>query len=58
MCPFEEGQIQTSVYAGGMAKDLIRVRVAGSLMVLPSGPVYVKPLPDLFRRIPGVVSLT
>jgi hypothetical protein len=41
-----------------MAKDLIRVRVAGSLMVLPSGPVYVKPLPDLFRRIPGVVSLT
>src|SRR5215204_6382275 len=58
MWPLGVGLIHTSVYAGGMARLLILEISAASLITLPSGATYLKPLPDRFRRIPGVVSLT
>src|SRR5687768_15608619 len=53
MCPMGCWQIQTSVHAGGMARALMRSRVARSVMRSPSQPTYMNPLPARRRTIPG-----
>ena len=37
MWPWSEGQIQTSVQAGGMASERMRRMVSGSRIILPVG---------------------
>jgi hypothetical protein len=39
MCPSADGQIQTSVQAGGMASDLMRLRMSASVTLEPSARV-------------------
>ncbi|HVD89288.1 MAG TPA: hypothetical protein VNB91_10390 [Jatrophihabitantaceae bacterium] len=53
-----DGQIQTSVHAGGIASASIRDLSSLLVIVAPSGPMYWKPRPRLRRAIPGSSSLT
>ena len=56
--PSAQGQIQTLVQAGGIAKALIRFSVSGSESLDPSARVYVNPFPAFLRWRPGRASET
>ena len=56
--PFGDGQIQTSVQAGGIASLRIRASVSSSLMTVPSGALKTHPSVAISRRIPGETSVT
>src|SRR5215475_5855561 len=58
MWPSAQGQIQTSLQAGGIAKALIRFCTSGSQSFDPSARVYVNAFPAFLRRMPGRASET
>src|SRR5579862_3163371 len=58
MCPCSLGQIQTSVQAGGTARERMRRTASREVMRLPSGCRYAKPEPFRRRVIPGLSSVT
>src|SRR5437763_11535123 len=58
MWPAGSGQIQTSVQAGGMARELMRWRLSRSRMRTPLGAKYIQPAPARRRVMPGNASVT
>src|SRR6058998_3617051 len=58
MCPLGDGHIHTRSQAGGMASDLIRIKVWASLTRLPVALTYTKPFPRRSRPSPGEPSFT
>src|SRR5260370_41141430 len=58
MWPSAQGQIQTSVQAGGIAKALIRFSTSDSESFDPSARVYLYPFPAFSRCMPGRASET
>src|SRR3954464_7979888 len=58
ICPLVAVQIHTSVHAGGIARSLIRCKVAASVTRLPPASTYAKPRPRFTRRMPGSAQST